>query len=297
MADLLPRGKEGDTRRGRRREVFWMMPLGKIASYVKMAAVEVRRFVRASSNNAATTLRRLRFRLSRPVSAGMPPVWTPQLTQVFLVSLFAVLFAAVFDPYFVPVEGPLPSAPLRFFHGITDAAKSGGYIVPAVIVIAILGLADWRGIRHATRRTMIVAYSRAAYILVAIALPGILVNVIKQFAGRARPYVADESGVYAFHPFRFEHAFQSFPSGHATTAGSLALILMIWYPQARGPLFLAMAVLASTRIPAGAHYPSDVAAGFTFGAIMALVIARWLARRRAVFGFRNGGLLPVLSGR
>jgi membrane-associated phospholipid phosphatase len=56
-----------------------------------------------------------------------------------------------------------------------------------------------------------------------------------------------------------------------------------------------MFVLACARIPAGAHYPSDVVAGFSIGAIMALVIARWLARRRAVFSFDGDATLPRLN--
>lgn len=272
------------------------MPLGKLSTRTRMARDGAARFAVASRDNASATLRRLRFRLSRRATAGMPPVWTPKLTQFTLVSVFAVLFAAVFDPYFVPTPDPLPNVVLRFLREVTDAGKSGWYIVPAVILITLIGLANWRGIRHATRRSMMIVYGRAAFILVSLAVPGITVNLIKQVVGRARPYVADQFGVYAFEPLRFAHAFQSFPSGHAATAGSLAAILMIWYPRCRPPVFFAMAVLASARIPAGAHYPSDVVAGFSLAFIVALVIARWLARKRVVIAFRDGSQIPVLIG-
>lgn len=216
------------------------------------------------------------------------------MTQIFILSIFATLFAAIFDPYFRPFSGPAPNVALQFLRDITDVAKSGWYIVPAVIVIAIIGLLDWHALRHATRRTLLTAYGQAAFILASVAVPGITVNIIKQFVGRARPGMVDEAGIYGFSPFQFEHAYQSFPSGHATTAGSLAVILMLWHPRARMPLFLAMVMLACGRIPAGAHYPSDVVAGFSLGAIMTLIIARWLARRRAVFKFRDRELFPVL---
>ena len=181
-------------------------------------------------------------------------------------------------------------------RSVTDAAKSGWYIVPAFIVVAIIGLLDWRELRHGSRRVLLAAYGRAAYILAAIAIPGIIVNIIKQIVGRARPRMVDEFDIYGFSPFQFDAAFQSFPSGHAAAAGSLAMILMLWHPNAKWPLFVLMFVLACARIPAGAHYPSDVVAGFSFGAIMALVIARWLARRRAVFSFSGAETLPRLIG-
>lgn len=214
-----------------------------------------------------------------------------------MLSLFAIGFAAVFDPYFRPLAGPPANGMLFFLREITDAAKSGWYIAPAVIVVAIIGLMDWREIRHASRRTLMAAYGRAAFILAAIAVPGITVNVLKQFIGRARPLISEDVGVYSFAPFEFEHVYQGFPSGHATTAGSLAVILALWHPRARVPAVLGMLVLACGRIPAGAHYPSDVAAGFTLGGVMTLVLARWLARRRAVFVINRDKLFPVLIGK
>lgn len=269
----------------------------KIAPKKRTAVGSAGRTAGASRNRAAATVKRLRNRLSRPVPPGVPPVWTPQMTAIVLLALFGTAYAAIFDPYFRPFAGPAPNFALQFLRGITDAAKSGWYIVPAIIIVTIIGLLDWSSLRHASRRTLMTVYGRAAFILVAIAVPGITTNIIKQLVGRARPRIVDEAGIYGFSPFEFEHAYQSFPSGHATTAGSLAVILMLWHPRARIPLFLSMFALACGRIPAAAHYPSDVVAGFALGSIMSLVFARWLARRRAVFGFGVDRLFPVLIGK
>jgi hypothetical protein len=46
---------------------------------------------------------------------------------------------------------------------------------------------DWRELSTASRRAMLTAYGRAAYILAAIAIPGITVNIIKQFVGTRAP--------------------------------------------------------------------------------------------------------------
>jgi len=265
-----------------------------ITPKVRKAASGAVRVVSSLYGRGGATVRRLRYRLTRPVPAGVPPVWTREMTQIVFLSIFATLFAAVFDPYFRPFAGPAPNVVLRFLRDITDVAKSGWYIVPAVAVIAVIGLLDWNALRHATRRALLNAYGQAAFILASVAVPGITANIIKQIVGRARPGIVDKAGIYGFSPFEFEHAYQSFPSGHATTAGSLAVILMLWHPRARIPLLLAMVMLACGRIPAGAHYPSDVVAGFSLGAIMTLIFARWLARRRAVFRFRGDEQFPEL---
>jgi undecaprenyl-diphosphatase len=75
--------------------------------------------------------------------------------------------------------------------------------------------------------------------------------------------------------------------------GAVAMVLMLWFPKARVPVFLLCAFLAVTRIAARAHYPSDVVAGFSLGLLYALFLARWLARRRVAFRFMNNALLPV----
>lgn len=272
-----------------------MSSLSKITSRLSAAADDAARLLKARYESGEATTRRLWFRLTRPVQDGMPPVWTERMLWIVAAAMFLTALAAVFDPYFRPLAGPAPNAALHFLRAVTDSVKSGWYIVPAVILIAIIGLMDWRELRTASRRAMLTAYGRAAYILAAIAIPGITVNIIKQFVGRARPRMVEEFGIYGFSPFRFDAAFQGFPSGHAATAGSLAVILMLWHPKAKWPLFGVMFVLACGRIPAAAHYPSDVVAGFSIGAIMALALARWLARRRAVFSFDGDSTFPRLN--
>ncbi|MFZ2103626.1 MAG: phosphatase PAP2 family protein [Oricola sp.] len=240
------------------------------------------------------TTRRLWGRLSRPVSRDMPPVWSGHMTSFAVASTLLTMLAVALDPYAQPFAHLSTNGVLRFMSEITDAAKSGWYIVPAIIIIAIIGLTDWRRLRTASRRALMSAYGEAAFILVSISVSGIVVNIIKQFVGRARPRMADEFGVYGFWPFHFDSAFQGFPSGHAATAGSLAVILMLWHPKARWALLALMFLLACARIPAGAHYPSDVVAGFSLAAIMTLAFARWLARRRAVFVFDGDNPFPRL---
>ncbi|MBN9098066.1 phosphatase PAP2 family protein [Pseudonocardia sp. 73-21] len=62
------------------------------------------------------------------------------------------------------------------------------------------------------------------------------------------------------------------PSDHAVVAG--ALVVGLWVLQRRlGVLGAALALLvAFSRVYVGVHYPSDVAVGLLFGAVVAAVV-------------------------
>jgi undecaprenyl-diphosphatase len=121
----------------------------------------------------------------------------------------------------------------------------------------------------------------------------IIVSLAKVLIGRARPVLFDQGGSLHFQPFSVADDFNSFPSGHSATMGAVAMALMLWFPKARIPVFLLCASAAATRIAARAHYPSDVVAGYAVGLLSALFVARFMARRRAAFRFRNSDLLPI----
>jgi undecaprenyl-diphosphatase len=57
----------------------------------------------------------------------------------------------------------------------------------------------------------------------------------------------------------------SFPSGHAMTAFSIALVLSYFYPALQGVLFFLALSIALSRIVLGMHFLSDVLAGIVLG--------------------------------
>ncbi|MBQ0828562.1 phosphatase PAP2 family protein [Streptomyces tagetis] len=65
----------------------------------------------------------------------------------------------------------------------------------------------------------------------------------------------------------------SFPSSHATSAVAAAVAFGALGARAAWPLAAAVCV---SRLVAGVHYPSDVAAGAALGALTARLGARWM---------------------
>ncbi|GGT86339.1 phosphatase PAP2 family protein [Streptomyces coeruleorubidus] len=65
----------------------------------------------------------------------------------------------------------------------------------------------------------------------------------------------------------------SFPSSHATSAAAAAVAFGALGARAVPPLAAAVCV---SRLVAGVHYPSDVAAGAALGALTARLGARWM---------------------
>jgi len=57
----------------------------------------------------------------------------------------------------------------------------------------------------------------------------------------------------------------SFPSGHAMTAFSIALVVSYFYPPLEGVLFFLALSIAVSRIVLGMHFLSDVLAGVVMG--------------------------------
>ena len=69
---------------------------------------------------------------------------------------------------------------------ITDIGKSEWYLVPTAIVLLVLATLDWRSRPPRVRAQLAFLFSQAGYAFAAVAISGILVNIIKLFIGRGR---------------------------------------------------------------------------------------------------------------
>jgi membrane-associated phospholipid phosphatase len=179
-----------------------------------------------------------------------------------------------------------------FFQLITPAGKFHWYILLALVVFVAAGLAEWKKRTPRARAALALAYGQSAYAMTTLVSTFLAANVAKIVIGRTRPILLDEFGPLHFVPFTTGYAHASFPSGHATACGTFAAILVCLFPRQAPVIFLLTVILASSRAWIGAHYASDVAAGFAVGFLLAIFIARLMALNSVIFRLKPGIMIP-----
>ena len=102
--------------------------------------------------------------------------------------------------------------------------------------------------------------------VLAVALSGLVVNVLKAIVGRPRPPLCFSDPLIHIHlPIELPSD-GSFPSGHTQTAFGTAVYLSCMFPRG-APLLIGIAALVGlSRIALGVHFPLDVLTGAIFGA-------------------------------
>lgn len=123
------------------------------------------------------------------------------------------------------------------------------------------------------------AYRHVAW-FVAVAVSGILANIIKVLVCRPRPPLMLDTGEIFPHFFEFSTSFlwNSFPSGHSTTAMSIAIVGSYALPRLRWSMWTLGLLIAGARIALNVHYLSDVLAGCIIG----LLVGWWCVRQSGV---------------
>lgn len=216
---------------------------------------------------------------------------TPSYWRVFVaVAVNAVLLSMlVFDIPIAERMDQLPAVAHDTARVLTNIGKSGWIL----FLSAFLFFESQMIVRHAEDirarcRAMLTGWI-GAYIFLTVAISGLVANFLKRAIGRARPSQFDEWGALGFSPFAGSSRFESFPSGHATTIGALAVICALLFPRYRVSFLIAGVWLAMTRVMLQAHYPSDVLAGLCLGGWFALVMAIVFARYGLVFRIGDDG--------
>lgn len=119
------------------------------------------------------------------------------------------------------------------------------------------------------------AYAKqAGFMFIAIVSTGLLVNIVKIIFGKARPILLKREEIFGFDWFVSPSAYDyhSFPSGHTTTAFTIATVLTLMFPR-YWPAFYGYGVaMALARVLNWNHYVSDVIAGAMFGTIVTLLL-------------------------
>lgn len=118
--------------------------------------------------------------------------------------------------------------------------------------------------------------SRALALVLAAVLTAGIVEAGKRVFSRERPQASDGRGAFLGPAHFFSGGdLQSFPSGHAASAGSLSGSLAAFYPPLR-PVAAALAVgCGASRVWKERHFLSDALAGGILGFWIGASLCRW----------------------
>ncbi|WP_045233685.1 phosphatase PAP2 family protein [Deinococcus pimensis] len=168
-------------------------------------------------------------------------------------------------PFMVALRGGAPPLLTKVAYGVS-VVGAWSATLPVVLL-----LAAWIWTR---------ARASAVFVVAGVCGAALLNFLLKLFFHRERPMDVT----------RLWHADDaSFPSGHAMTAAALAatLVALTWRTRFRGLTVVLGAlyalVMGYTRVYLGAHYPTDVLAGWGLGVawVASLALLMWPTLHRA----------------
>ena len=191
---------------------------------------------------------------------------------IFFWVVMAVLLAVGFI-----IDGPVLAA-VKPLHdsGLSDTINhtirllGTGYVQPVIALLMIaVGAVAGRRLKQA-----------GFWTLVAFAISGVCVNILKVIVHERRPWVTDPPPA-SWWGYLHDSRFQSFPSAETATTFAVAITIAAWYPSLRIPLIIVAALIGLARVIVGSHHPSDVVAGAMLGIAVSQSLVTFARRREA----------------
>lgn len=189
-------------------------------------------------------------------------LWAVPLVMFCVAGVVALPYDIEVSKWFLQENAP------HWILELADAAEPFGDGTCVIIFCIAMYLVD-----RARRRDLLL-------VIVASQGAGMVTNVIKIAVNRVRPasFTFDAPVSETFGPwFDFDNlssSYQSFPSGHTTTAVGLAMALALIYPRAKILYFMLAVFVGVHRVSVGAHYMSDVFGGAFVGYTVGLICCR-----------------------
>jgi undecaprenyl-diphosphatase len=249
-------------------------------------------WLRRIAGNSRATL----ATLMRPPFRAVRSLDNRQLVFIAVLAVAAALACMVLlDPAARFYVQRLPRSVIDPLDKVTDFGRAGYFLWPLGLTLMLLAMIDSAAAPRFARLVLAAWAVRIGFVFTAIAVPGLLIAIIKRLIGRARPIV-ESAGVWTYHPFDLRADYASLPSGHATAAFAAMVAIGSIFPPAR-PLmwFYALMVIVS-RVVVGAHHPSDVVLGAVAGAVGALLVRDWFTARRLGFIVGADGQVRPMPG-
>lgn len=188
--------------------------------------------------------------------------------SVINVSLF-VLLCAVFSYFY------LDKSIAIFFHHF-DISTNHAWIISLFHDITKIGESQYSLIILFSlfiifRKRIPLFAHEMLYLFSAVALSGIIVDILKIVFGRFRPTMLFEHDLYGFIGFKMGTVFNSLPSGHSATAFALAIGLTLLFPKYKYIYLFIAVLIASSRVILTFHYLSDVLIGSLLGGLISFL--------------------------
>ena len=210
----------------------------------------------------------------------------PDYAAALLLALFVLVF---FDVWLSQTLQAWPDIWRQPFDFITEFGLSDWILIPTLLAFILFAIASRVIPRGLQRRATWELALLSGFVFVGVGLPGLIANLLKRLFGRGRPDEFVESGAFAFQHFVNNWTFQSFPSGHSTTAMASALVVGFLAPRFFRLVLIVAVMTGISRIVIGMHYPTDVVAGFAVGLIGAYAVRNVFASRRLLFVYGADG--------
>ena len=201
-----------------------------------------------------------------------------------------------FDVWTIRQAQRVPQWLIPAVEEYTEFGKSSWVLVPTGVALLALAALASPALSRMSRLVLAALSVRIGFVFLALAVPGMVIAVVKRLIGRARPLVGGSDDPFTYLPFGWDVEYASLPSGHAATAfGVLVAVGALW-PRLRPLLWTYAILIAASRVVLTAHHPSDVLAGAVFGVVGALLVRDWFAARRLAFAPGADGRIRVLPG-
>ncbi len=223
------------------------------------------------------------------------PVWP--LSRVFVLSIITmvlVLALLIFvDARFLELVRANATKNNWFFGKLTLVAQADWILYSSGFVILLMSVLSADRHKGALNTVWHRFFLTAYFIFTSVALSGLITNGLKICFGRLRPPFVEGASPWEAVPFHAGYNFASFPSGHSTTSGALAMALALLFPRLFWPFLILGVFVASSRSFIGVHFPSDVVMGLALGAGFTWIYARSFAQKRLLFVFDDDGKLAL----
>jgi membrane-associated phospholipid phosphatase len=230
--------------------------------------------------------------LVRPSRAPIPPFRSSAVAGIVIMLGAAAAAMFFLDAPAVEWAHHLPRGMVDAFEQITNAGLSGWYLIPSGVIVLLLAALASPQLPRFTWGALTTLAARAGFFFLAIAVPGLVTTFFKHLLGRARPYIEPAGHPFTFIGLNLDSNYESLPSGHATTAASVAVAIGALFPCTRWVMWLYVLIIMFSRIVLMAHHVSDVLAGALVGTLFAVLVRRWFAARRLVFSPRDFAPYP-----